>query len=230
MPILKKQPRSLRAEDRAGVLELVATLTSGEDPRPWPDFERLSESEAVALVGLAERIRTGDVGQADRRFWSLVAVASGFAPDHFERLATERKAAHKAAAREAKDRRLNLGPAEEGGFFRAAAAALAAEDMWVDDLAALAVILAQFAAGRPFASTSHFTGTGREARLVVDWNLGGLVGPVDGKGALDNAKSRVAFLAEEGWIVLEGRGPQRSIALGPKLRAVLDTVPVRAPS
>ncbi len=225
MSIIKS--RRLRRDEWGSVVELVSNLAAGENPRPRLDVERVSEAEAVELAELAEQIRFGEVDRMNARFWKLVAKASGFPDDHFDRRAREAKAARKAAEREAKERRLRFSRREESGFFRAAAAALHAEDCWIDDVAVMVAVLAQFASGRPFNGSSHFTGSGRDAALVVDWNKGGLFGPVDGQGRLDNVRSRLDFLQREGWIiVLEARGPVRSIKLGPRLLDALDDVPV----
>ena len=179
------------------------------------------------MAELAEQIRLGEVDRNNPKFWKLVAVASGFPADHFDRRAREAKAARKAAEREAKERRLRLSRSEESGFFRAAAAALHEQDCWADDIATITMVLSQFASGRPFNVASRFVGSGRDAALVVDWNKGGLLGPVDGQGCLDNVQSRLQFLHQEGWLVCSGpRGPQREIRLGPRLLDALDDVPV----
>ena len=138
----------------------------------------------------------------------------------------EAKAARKAAERDAKERRLNLSKSEETAFFRTVGDELRSLNLWADDAAVLTILLAAYATGRPFTSDSHFTGSGRDAVLHLDFNGGSLLGGIDGQGSLDNHRTRMLFLHDEGWICISGRGPVKEVRLGPRLLEVLDNVPV----
>jgi hypothetical protein len=226
MSILKT--RRLRRDDEPVVRELVSRLASGEDPRPWPDLERLSESEAVELVELAERINRGDLDRSDRKFWRLVAAASGWDRDHFERRAAEAKAAGKAAEREARERRMPWSRREEKNLLLALQEGLDGDELWVDDAMVVLLVAMQFASGKPLVPTSKIEGSAAagDLTLFVDVNYG-FVGDSDGSSATAGWRQRAAYLAEEGWLQIEGRGPRIRIRFGPRVLGLLDA-PVAA--
>jgi hypothetical protein len=220
MSLLKT--RRLRANDRHAVLELVARLTAGEDPRPSPDFDRLTESEAVDLVEFCERVNRGEA-EPDQKFWRLVAASAGFDRDHFERRAAEAKAARKECERSARERRMPFGRRETTNLFLELFRALEADDLWLDDVVTIVAVLVQLAAGKPLISTSTIEGSAAtgDLALVVNANMG-LIGGADGSSIALGWQARAKYLAEEGWLGISGRGPIRRITLGPKLRALVE--------
>lgn len=215
-----KEARRLRQDDVAVVQELVALLSAGESPRPRVDFGRLSDGEAIELVELAEAINRGDADRGDQKFWSLVAAASAFDRDHFRKRHEQAKAARKAAEREAKERRMLFGRRETRNLFLALHEALVAEDVWADDVLVLTLVLLQLAAGKPLRESTVIEGSGDDATLVVDANLG-FAGRSDGTSAATGWRQRAAFLHEERWLRVESKGHFVRMRPGPRLAEAL---------
>jgi hypothetical protein len=210
-----------------------------------PMWEELGDDETRELVELLNRAWvSGDamrgvdldkLGERDRRrLERLVGKAAG-RESLFE---DERKAeleAAKAAEADARSRRTAITKTEATNFFRAVHRELMRGNIWADDVALLSLLLAQYAAGKPLASTSRFEGEGRDAVLVVDMNYG-MLGHVDGSGTLDSARDRLVFLAgvpptwdglnrdeqPDKWLDLDRFGQIWSIRLGPKMLDALD--------
>jgi hypothetical protein len=208
-----------------GVQDTVARLF-----RLRLDADLISDDDVRRLVALVDRAATpfgvnmGALSDGEHRdLERLVARGAGLDDDHFERQRREAVMAEQAEEAAAKKRRLSFTRRETTSFFRTLHEELVEENIWADDAAILTIILAQFAAGTTFASTSRFEGAGDDLALVIDSRMG-LVGHVDGQGALDNWYARLKFLAERemGWLVIEGRGPIWRIRLGPKLTTAFD--------
>lgn len=223
MGLLKAQ-RRLRHDDVHAVKELVSRLASGEQPRPWPELARLPEDEALELVELTDEINRGE-RKPDDRFWKLVAVSAGFPANHFKHRAEEARAAAKAAEREARARRLPFSRRQETNLLLELFGELAVEDLWLDDVIVIVGVLMQLAAGKPLISTSTVEGNGIDATVVVNANIG-FVGVADGSNLTLGWRARSKYLAAQGWLHVEARGPIVRLSAGPKIRALFDDVPL----
>jgi hypothetical protein len=114
-----------------------------------------------------------------------------------------------------------VGRRELSSFFEDLHAALLANDVWMDDVATLVGVVLQFVSGRPLLPSNRFEGVGKDAKLVVNTNLG-MWGSLDAEGTLVAWQSRVQHLAGEGFLTLTTHGPTWRIGLGARLRDVLD--------
>jgi hypothetical protein len=162
------------------------------------DLRRISERERRRLESLVGKV--GDVDlDGQRRMQAMV-----------ERLRDE----------EAMRVRRPFSKVETSNFFLTAFQALADEDIWIDDLQVMVAVLSLFAAGRTLAAGSHFEAEGDD--LVLHYNNNyGILGAPSASGTFDGWQNRLKFLDEEGWLSIAGRGPQRTIRLGPKLKNAL---------
>ena len=218
-PILSRTTRLPTAE-LAWAAGVVARLTAGEDPRPRIEWERLDEREQRELVALCERL-AGDGGGnviADRsrlsetetrRFYDLVERGAAFELGHFARRAEARKVKEVDG--------MKFSQKQQTSLFRVLYAELAAGEIWIDDVACIGLLLAQFAARRTFVDSAFFEQEqDGEFALCYDANRG-MRGSVDGLGHLDGIAQRLDYLAAEGWLSIMEKGAERRLKLGPKL-------------
>jgi hypothetical protein len=228
----------LSAGDRDVIARTVAFLCGGEVPQPKIQWDRLDEGEQDELRRLVGRLYDGDHDGIDRstldaaatrRFERLIAIGAGFDPDRFQQRREEEEMAVKARDREARERRLPFTKRETTNLLLAWFEALDEDDAWVDDVAVMTVILAQFASGRTLISTSYFEGSAAtdDLALVVNANYG-LAGDSDGASTLAGWKARVDFLADERWLSVVKSGPTWKLSPGAKLLNVFRQIPVDA--
>jgi hypothetical protein len=239
--VTDRERRSLAGPDRRRLRVAREAVAQVQDMVGWVfgqrlDLDRLSDGEITRLCELVTQSAIpfghdrGALSEGEQRdLEALVAKGAGLSGDHFERQRKEDAMAQKAEQEAARKRRMPFSRHETTDVFLTFYRELMEENLWADDAAILTLILAQFAAGTPFTSTSRFEGTGDDLTLVIDANMG-MLGHVDGQGALDNWYQRILFLAEseEGWLALERRGPTWRIRLGPRLKGALDTAKVAA--
>ena len=193
-----------------------------------PDWDRLAEGETAELDELLGQAAVGggfDWGALSKRerdrLEGLVGKVGGVD------FAAERR--REAEIKDAKDKeamrvRRPFTREETTNFFRAAFEAMEVEDLWIDDVQVLVAILATFAAGKTLVSTAYFEGEGDDLTLCYDNNYG-LLGNAAASGSFDGWTNRLPLLNDEGWLECRGRGPQRAIKLGPRLREALAGTP-----
>ena len=220
-----RSPRK-RSVDRNRMHGMKSTLAFAFG-LPGIDFERLSDDELSRLADLVDKIVVPhgvDLAALDdrerERLEALAGKSAGLAEDHLSAQRQRQAEVEKTKNEEANMRRMPFTRDEQTNFFRRIFEGMADEDLWVDDAAVLTAILAQFASGRTLISTSYFEGEGDGLTLRLNANMG-LVGNADGAGTLAGWKARVVFLADEGWLWLDRKGPEWQVRFGPKLRDAL---------
>ena len=192
-----------------------------------PVWDRLDAGETAELDELLGKaaIRSGfDLsrlsGREAARLERLVGQVGGrdFAAERRREAEIE-----KQQDEEARSMRRSFSKEEPANLFLRLYQELADENLLLDDVEVLVGLVCQFASRRTFVPEVRFSGSGRDLTMHLNLNAGMWGGKQI--GSADGWRARAEHLNAEGWIVFEGRGPQRTIRLGPKLEAALEPAP-----
>jgi hypothetical protein len=213
----------------------AGTLAAVRDFCTWAvgvkiQWDRLDDGEAADLVRLVKKADLGPGASGldwdaltkneTKKFERLLAQGAGMDPDHFDKAREEARMLREMAALGAEARRATtLRREAEVDWFRAMYRHLESGHLWMQHLAVLTFVLVQMHAGKAIAHGARIEGEGDQMRLVYSGHFG-MFGPADPEGTLA-ATWTLEWLVEQGWLVLEPRGMERRIGLGPKTRRAL---------
>jgi hypothetical protein len=212
--------------DRTFVNHVLAVAFNGAYKIRW---DRLDEGEQAALVNLVREANEGGfnvnrLGRSSRDgLEALIEKGSGLPGGFFERTRIEDRQRRELAERDASRRRRPFGRRETTNLFLAFHAEMCALNLFVDDLATIATMLALFAAGKPIDGTLGRFEDSDDGPVLVLNVLHSLAPSRDDGGLLDGLYGRIESLAGQGWFEIVSRsGPTWKLRLGPRLLDALE--------
>lgn len=223
----RRQRPGPRPEDRRAVGDqLVRTLGLRVD------WDRLADDEASQLVETVQRADTQDgfnlasLGRRDTsRLEKLLEKGANLQPGHLDRQRKDAASFAEIQQLAAKARAKPVTRAQEGALLAEIHKQLTTDRaLWVEHLAVLVAVLAQFAAGQTVAPGARFEG---DALVFLESN-GLLGGAIDPNGRVGNLRRVLAQLAANQWIEVERNGAETAIRVGRRARRVLGLTKAKA--